>query len=344
MMLMMNVTIKDDSSNVTENFTNNTFSNGVGESSVAKYHFLIILCLLLSLVCLLAIAIVYNIITEFKNIHGKILLSLCGSLAVTYILLILDLMFRKKFSELLCISVGFIIHITFLATFFWTNIMAYDVWRTISRMKPKRITSNSRRYLYYSLYAWGATLFISLPALILDNTNLVPLRYRPNMGVKRCWLSGTPAFLMYFNGPVGVVLITNLIFFIMTIWTLIQFRNTTMILQVKKDKKRFYLYIKLFLIMGLIWITEFIPWLSGIYKLYAIAGILNSLHGVYLFFIFVCKRKVFKSLRDMRKNNAANSNSGKISQPTLGTSFKKNSTVFYCSNNSDNVESFRNHP
>ncbi|XP_023242045.1 probable G-protein coupled receptor Mth-like 3 [Centruroides sculpturatus] len=338
---MMNTTIGNDLSEA-ENFTNMT-STDTKKSSVANFHSIIIVCLALSMICLLIIGVVYSIITDFRNIHGKILLSLSGNLGVTYTFLILDLMFRRKFSPIACLSIGFVIHITFLATFFWTNIMAYDAWRTITRMKPKKIRTNKKRYLCYAAYAWGATLLISLPAVIFDNTDFIPVKYRPNMGVKRCWLSGTPAFLIYFNSPVGLVLFTNLIFFLMTIKTLIQLRNTTMILHVNKDKQRFYLYIKLFLIMGLIWITEYIPWLSGIYKLYAIAGILNSLHGVYLFVIFICKRSVFRSLRDLYKGTKVdNSKSRKISQPTLGTSVKGSSnSVFYCSSSSENTEKVR---
>lgn len=57
---------------------------------------------------------------------------------------------------------------------------------------------------------------------------------------------------------------------------------------------RFRLCIKLVLIMGLVWITEFIPLITGIYYLYAVAGMLNCLHGVYFFFIFACKKRTFK--------------------------------------------------
>lgn len=333
----MNVTVGVNE--LTENFTNITHSVDI-ERSGSKYYFIIVICLILSLICLLVIAVVYNIIKEFKNLHGKILLSLCGCLAITYTFLIFDLMLRRKFATSICISVGYVIHVTFLATFFWTNIMAYDVWRTISGMKPKRTVTSKRRYLYYALYAWIATLFASLPALVLDNTDLVPFEYRPNVGIKRCWLSGTPAFLIYFNGPVGLILFANLIFFILTVWTLLKFSNTTKILQIKKDKKRFYLYIKLFLIMGMIWITEFIPWISGIYKLYTVAGILNSLHGVYLFFIFICKRKILRNLRYIRQNKTISSKSPKISHLTLGASFKNSSSVFYCSSCSDNIENY----
>ena len=57
---------------------------------------------------------------------------------------------------------------------------------------------------------------------------------------------------------------------------------------------RFRLCIKLVLIMGLVWITEFIPLVTGIYFLYAVAGMLNCLHGVYFFFIFACKKRTFR--------------------------------------------------
>lgn len=60
---------------------------------------------------------------------------------------------------------------------------------------------------------------------------------------------------------------------------------------------RFYLYVKLSVVMGVIWVFEFIPWITGYYRLYGLAGMLNSLHGIYLFFIFVFKRKTLAKLR-----------------------------------------------
>lgn len=49
--------------------------------------------------------------------------------------------------------------------------------------------------------------------------------------------------------------------------------------------------------MGIIWVFEFIPWITGYHKLYGLAGLLNSLHGLYLFFIFVFKRKTLSHMQ-----------------------------------------------
>lgn len=80
--------------------------------------------------------------------------------------------------------------------------------------------------------------------------------------------------------------------------------------------------------MGLIWITEFIPWLTGIYYLYAVAGMLNCLHGVYLFFIFACKKRTFKQVSGICFSNikATDAIKKQLQIPTIVVILKEKDT------------------
>ncbi|XP_055936956.1 probable G-protein coupled receptor Mth-like 1 [Argiope bruennichi] len=319
-----------------ENFTSTSiFSSGFNEttSSISyenlttvpkpvlnKYYPYLAAELGFSILCSVILILVYVIIGEYKTLPGKNVICISLSLIVTYILLIVDLLMRNRIPFNTCFTIGVTIQATFLATFFWTNVMSYDIMRTMASVKPDTVRTS--KFWKYSAYAWFMTLICVLPAIVIDLTDFVPEEYRPKFGVKKCWLSGQLAFLLYFNLPVGLTLASNCIFFVLTARTIVRVRSATAILAANRHKKRFRLCMKLVLIMGLVWITEFVPWLTGIYYLYAIAGMLNCLHGVYLFLIFVCKRRILKQVvtnLSCRCSRATPSTIKKKQSPSLDT-------------------------
>ncbi|GBM06174.1 G-protein coupled receptor Mth2 [Araneus ventricosus] len=306
---------------ITANLTNSTVSLARSRN-VSRFYPIIIVEMIASCLCLIFSIVVYSILPEFRNVHGKNLISMSSCMLITFLMLILDLIIRKHVPFEVCFTLAMIIHVTFLATFFWTNVMAFDIWRTLTDLKAKaEVKSNSRKYLKYSIYAWTATILTALPAAILELTDLVPVNSRPKFGVKRCWLSGTPAFIYYFNLPVGIILFCNLVMFLLIVRKLRIIKKMTAILNIKQEQERFHLYLKLFLVMGITWTTEFLPWVTGVYWLYALAGMLTALHGCVLFFIFVCKKRIlrtfFQKIRQAKKSSASTPSTS--SQQTLSS-------------------------
>uniref|UniRef100_A0A2R5LLE8 Putative g-protein coupled receptor mth n=1 Tax=Ornithodoros turicata TaxID=34597 RepID=A0A2R5LLE8_9ACAR len=290
-------TTDDDPSIPYRNATGNVaFEAGAG---IRDYYPYIIAAMAVSLMFLSIICFVYCVLPELRSTHGKNLLSLSVCFMVLYVGFISDYAFRTMMPRELCLALAVVQHTTFLAVFFWTNVMAFDVWQAIVTLRP---LANPRlredRYWHYAAYAWTATIVVSAPALLFQFTDLVPVYYRPRFGETKCWLGGYLAYALYFNLPVGIILLCNVVIFVLTAWALYRAKATQKAtLQAKQHKKIFHLYVKLSLVMGIIWVFEFIPWITGYYKLYGLAGMLNSLHGLYLFFIFVFKRKIWTQVR-----------------------------------------------
>lgn len=264
----------------------------------ALYPYLAV-AMAVSLMFLALICVAYCVLPDLRSTHGKNLLSLSGCFIVLYVGLIVDFTLRSVLPRRMCLAVAVVQHTSFLAVFFWTNVMAFDVWQAIVTLRP---LANPRlredHYWQYAAYAWTATAAVSAPAFVLHFTELVPQAYRPRFGEVRCWLSGQLAYALYFNLPVGIILLCNVVIFGLTAWALYRAKTLQRVtLQAKQHKKMFYLYVKLSVVMGIIWVFEFIPWITGYYRLYGLAGMLNSLHGIYLFFIFVFKRKTLAQLR-----------------------------------------------
>lgn len=50
--------------------------------------------------------------------------------------LLMDLVARDLLSPSICLSLSVVHHGVFLAVFFWTNVMAYDIWQAIATLTP----------------------------------------------------------------------------------------------------------------------------------------------------------------------------------------------------------------
>lgn len=204
----------------------------------ALYPYLAV-AMALSLMFLALICAAYCVLPELRSTHGKNLLSLSGCFIVLYVGLIVDFTMRAVLPPRLCLAVAVVQHTSFLAVFFWTNVMAFDVWQAIVTLRP---LGNPRlredHYWQYAVYAWTATAAVSVPAFVLHFSELVPEAYRPRFGEVRCWLSGQLAYALYFNLPVGIILLCNVVIFGLTAWALYRAKYTQRVtLQAKQHKK-----------------------------------------------------------------------------------------------------------
>ena len=73
----------------------------------------------------------------------------------------------------MCQFSGFMIHYSFLVSFFWLNTMSFDIWRTFCQLRGygsmlQRIHQRRRRFCWYSLYAWGTPALILLVSVVVS--------------------------------------------------------------------------------------------------------------------------------------------------------------------------------
>ncbi|RWS09887.1 lysosomal acid phosphatase-like protein 3 [Dinothrombium tinctorium] len=177
----------------------------------------------------------------------------------------------------LCVLNGVLMHYFYLSSFFWMNVMSFDVYRLFSR-KTNNLKS-SKKFLKYSVYAWITPLIII--AFSLLNEYLFPENdYQPKYGLQSCWISYRRALLLFFAVPLIVLLITNGVFFALTLKILLETKKATSIILKKPDNIRFKMYLKLALIMGFTWAFAFIASFNGISQLWYPFIVLNGLQGV----------------------------------------------------------------
>ncbi|KAB7494030.1 putative G-protein coupled receptor Mth-like 3 [Armadillidium nasatum] len=115
-------------------------------------------------------------------------------------------------------------YISFLATFFWLNVLCFELWWKCARQE----STTGRRWLWYQIYAWGNPLLLGSIVLSIEFSPYVgPCFLKPNFGIHTCFFSETRTFgsaakWVYLNGPVAILLITDLVFFLLTVKSLLQ--------------------------------------------------------------------------------------------------------------------------
>ncbi|KYM98041.1 G-protein coupled receptor Mth2 [Cyphomyrmex costatus] len=266
--------------------------------------------LIVSLPFLLATFVVYSILPELWNMHGYTLRGYVGSLFVAYTsLAIIQLTRQALISIPICITFAFIIHFSFLASFFWLNVMCFDIWWTFGGFRSLQGSVKQRerkKFIMYSIYAWGSASLLSIICAIMDFVPSVPKELiRPEIGVTKCWFNTDEARALYFYGPMGVTVICNICLFISTALKIVRHKKDTAHHLRGSESRRhddnkqwFNLYLKLFIVMGINWSMEIISWLftSSPSYIWYLTDLTNTLQGLIIFIIFVWKEKIKRLL------------------------------------------------
>ena len=250
----------------------------------------------ISLIALLLLFIVYVTFPTLRNLPGKCILGLIAALFVGQLLfLFMSPSDDGTFPGPLCFHIAVCIHYCFLAVFFWTNVLAFDLCLTFSSGRTK--TGSSKRYCFYSTYAWLGPALIVSTSLALDILERDDL-HRPRYGDGICWISSGSALLIFFVIPVGIILASNIILFFITVHHIrLSARASKIIHQKSKSMKRLLLHVKLSTILGFAWLFGFIALLTDWTVLWYVFTIFNSLQGAFLFVTFVFTRKVLRLLK-----------------------------------------------
>lgn len=267
--------------------------------------------LLLSVPFLLATFLVYAFIPELRNLHGMCLMAYCGGLIIAFpFLAYLKLHIGTVGVGMEgCYVVAFIVYYAFQTSFFWLNVMCFDIWRTFSGYRGGSTSKRReiRRFLLYGIYAWGVPVILVAITAAMQFSDVPNYIIKPNFGLRKCWFPDWPSELLYFFTPVLVLVVCNVVFFSITAHRIRSIRQETAILKsaessrsdkLKKDKQRYGLYLKLFMVMGVNWTLELISFAVGGSNWYWIVTDLSNIGlGVFVFFIFVWKKKVRNLVR-----------------------------------------------
>ncbi|XP_008189989.1 G-protein coupled receptor Mth isoform X2 [Acyrthosiphon pisum] len=259
----------------------------------------------LTAVCLVLTLIVYVTLPYLRNAHGYYVMFYMACQLVNFIFdLIYDLV-QDDIDSPLCIPFGYLAFFSTLTTCCWLNVICFDIyWMLRYSNSINRNTSKSVRTIMYHIYCWGfSSIFVSTGYLFQHSQSETLRGLAPDIGKYHCYFAGRSNHgnLIFYWIPTCGMLTANLILFLLTTIhclriksELNKFRQTNSKTEMfLVYKERFVMSIKLFLVFGIPFLFYMLSELflfKGIKKVIIYA--ITDLQGIYIFIIFVAKRKV----------------------------------------------------
>ena len=180
---------------------------------------------LISCVFLIVTFLVYIIVPELNNLHGKIVISNVFAIIMSTVYILCVYNFSDYLHGFVCKIPGYGGYFFTISMFSWMTIMSFDLCWTFMRAKVPRRGSTLVKFVIYSAVAWGSsaatTLWIILADLIMEdqNDNQRTFITKPNVGKEKCFLQDD-AQELFLHLPSMILMMINIIFFFITIFTL----------------------------------------------------------------------------------------------------------------------------
>ncbi|EZA62452.1 G-protein coupled receptor Mth2, partial [Ooceraea biroi] len=266
--------------------------------------------LLISVPFLLLTIAAYMITPRLRDIHGKALCHYCGCLALAFLTLAITQLASSYLPLQVCISIAFVIQFSFVACFFWLNVLCIEIWslvRHLTHHRAYRRIPSKTLFFYYSIWAWGPSAILILVSMTMELSPTIPMTYvKPTFG-ENCWFKSDAEAMPYFYVPVGLLLLGNTILFIITAVKISRYQQELTLRRLARNqhsdredqrlfrrlKQTFIVCLVLFFLMGLNWIMELISWWAGGNPLdWSAFDLVNALQGVLIFGLFVLRRPI----------------------------------------------------
>lgn len=272
-------------------------------------NYLVMVCISISLFFLLLKAVTYVFFGASRSFASRCNLCLSGTLFATQLVYILSS--YLDVSDDVCVASSVMLHYGFIATFSWTSVLSFDMWRNIASMRIA--TRHDRTFVIYCFIAWGAPLvLIAICSALNWGAPWSPLS--PAYGQYYCFFGKYRAYVSFFLVPMGVLLLLDLGLYIHII---IYVRRSSHLRGSKSGHQPsdVALFFKLALIMGATWFLGLLTFLNST-VIQVLTSIFTGLQGVYLFFGFKdyqyfcsgtkAKRKEKEKLRSSNNSNTSN--------------------------------------
>ncbi|XP_065349259.1 G-protein coupled receptor Mth2-like [Cloeon dipterum] len=243
---------------------------------------------------------------ERHSVHMRSVVFQSGSLLVAFGGTLFNYATGHNSHFYVCRITAYVIQFSSLASFFWLNVMCIDIYNTFTGSNER---TSGRAFVKLSVYAWCTPLLISIITVAVDCLSKDKW-FSPGIGIpdgdnkESCWFKDVWSQLLYFNGPVLLLLLVNCFLFFLTVWKLTRAKQQvdrvlrknqdSQVAASKKDRAQLWLFVRLFLLMGCTWFLEIISWAVNGQPTYVwyLLDAINGLRGVFIFwFCVLCNEK-----------------------------------------------------
>ena len=182
---------------------------------------------IISLFFLCIVFIVYWVLPDFNNLHGKIVL--CNVVSIFFLTVFLITVFNFKLeNHHVCKLVGYVGFFFSISMFSWMTIMCFDISSTFIQEEIPQHSNKQMKFLLYSTFGWGSGIFLSLILLLFETFLPLESDFNPAVGTQSCFISKKGnTFLYLFHLPILVMMIINISSFIFILVFLIRTHRKT---------------------------------------------------------------------------------------------------------------------
>ena len=278
-------------SNLTGILRNNRF---IQTADSTLQNILTLIGNILSMACLVCTMTTYCMFKEIRTRAGKCIMNLCGALFFAQLSFQISRTFMS-YREV-CVAVAVFQHYTWLVSFLWMNVLAYDTSCTFVDLKQSNGVRETYRLRCFAVYAWGLPAVFVAVCLGIDFGTKLPFSYGNKM---ICWISGHRAIEYYFATPLAVVITANVALFVRTVVALRRAMSTASRARPQKQQRRmFVIYIRLTSLMGFTWLFGYLAMIDVLHFLLYPFIVCNTCQGVFICVSFMLTPTVRKLLRD----------------------------------------------
>lgn len=97
---------------------------------------------------------------------------------------------------------------------------------------------DSRRFLYYCLYAFGSSFALSLVIYVIDATEFLDNKFRPLIGIKRCWMQNSRLVeAIYVYTPITIIMMINIVLYSVTAYRIWKVQKETSVIRNGESQK-----------------------------------------------------------------------------------------------------------
>ena len=266
-------------------------------SSIHKtiLSYMTLISLTLSILSLCAVITFYSMNRSLRNLPGKNLMLLCGTLAASNVLWLVKGTISP--SSELCTGATIAIHFAFLSSFCTSGSIAIHSFLTFRRLANGKLydTNSTRKFLMYCMYSIGLPTFWVSLCWTLQSYQVILLR---NETPKECWFENFDGLKIAFLYPVAVQLFVNTCLLIATLKYIQKCSKASRQLQKKSgglNKSHVWIYFRMSTLMGLSWL--FGSFVIAFPKIVAFEYLFvfgNGLQGVYIAFAFLFTKNAKK--------------------------------------------------
>ncbi|XP_048198306.1 adhesion G protein-coupled receptor E2 [Perognathus longimembris pacificus] len=233
----------------------------------------------LSLLCLLLAALTFLLCRAIRNTSTSLHLQLCICLFLAHLLFLTAIDHTQP--KVLCAFIAGALHYLYLAAFTWMLLGGLHLLLTARNLTVLSYSARSRvfRSLMFPV-GYG------VPAV----TVAVAAASRPQLyGTSaRCWLDTQKGFVWAFLGPVCTIFSVNMVFFLLTLWTvknrLLSLNQNVSTLQ--NTRMLAFKGMAQLCILGCTWCLGVLQVGAAAQVMAYLFTIINTLQGVFIFLVY----------------------------------------------------------